>query len=109
MAQSQADLITPPAPKRSVPDLPEYTPYRTVESKLSEPPGPTPQPPSGVSVPAETPAALKHALIETHNAIAALIAAAGTAPAQYDLAVRYRLDALAHHLQQVAEFISGKR
>ncbi len=107
-AKSQADLVTPPAPTRTVADLPKYTPYRTVEPKPPMTPGPNPEAQSLVPLPAETADALKKALAETEKAVAALIAAADAAPARHDLAVRYRLDALAHHLRQVAEFIAGQ-
>lgn len=105
-ARSQADLVAPPAPTRAVADLPKYTPYRTVEAKPPMKPGPNPESPPTVPLLAETPDALKQALAETEKAVAALIAAADAAPARHDLAVRYRLDALAHHLRQVAEFIA---
>ena len=48
------------------------------------------------------------ALAQTHAALSALNAARVAAPARYDLAVRYRLDALAHHLEQVTQFIAGR-
>ncbi len=109
MAQSQADLVNPPAPRRSVPDLPEYTPYRTVDPPPAAPPGPTLQPPAPSGLPPETSEALRKALASTEEAVAALMAAAESTPARHDLAVRYRLDALAHHLQQVGEFIASRR
>lgn len=49
---------------------------------------------------------LAQALSQTNLALAALHNARVSAPAQYDLAIRYRLDALGHHLQQVTEFIT---
>lgn len=55
-------------------------------------------------VPAPNP--LAKALNQTEMAITALQQARASAPAQYDVAVRYRLDALAHHLQQVAAFVA---
>lgn len=107
LSQSQADLVTPPAPKASAGDLPEYTPYRTVEAQPPITPGPTLKSPRQISLPADAPAPLKEAVAEAAKAVAALIAAADSAPAKYDLALRYRLDALAHHLRQVAEFIAA--
>lgn len=45
------------------------------------------------------------ALALTRQALRALQAAQAEAPARYDLGIRYRLDALAHHLEQVSQFI----
>ena len=100
-AKSQSAAPAPSA--RPAADLPEFTPYRTVEPKPEAVRGPTPEAP-GVRVPKAV--SLKDALSETEQAIAALVAAAESDPAKYNLAVRYRLDALVHHLKQVAEFIS---
>jgi hypothetical protein len=47
------------------------------------------------------------ALEQAAAAALALRRAAGDAPARYEVALGYRLDALAHHLQQVAEFIAA--
>ena len=54
-------------------------------------------------------ASVDEALTQSRAAVAALKAAAGQAPARYDVALRYRLDALAHHLQQVTEFVESAR
>ncbi len=54
----------------------------------------------------DAPGALDLALTQTRLALEALQQARAEAPAQYDLGVRYRLDALAHHLQQVADFMT---
>ena len=83
-----------------------YVPYRPVpEQPPAPPPGPTPQPPS---VPDLTRAGepVAQAVEKARAAVEALHTAGRSAPAQYDLAVRYRLDALAHHLEQVAEFVA---
>ena len=48
---------------------------------------------------------LEHALVQSHAALAALQSAALAEPGRYDLALRYRLDALAHHLTQVTQFV----
>jgi hypothetical protein len=48
-----------------------------------------------------------HALGQAQAATEALRLAARSAPARYELALRYRLEALAHHVQQVAEFMAG--
>ena len=47
------------------------------------------------------------ALAAADQAAQALQEAGRSAPARYELALRYRLDALAHHLQQVREFVDG--
>jgi len=51
--------------------------------------------------------ALETALAATETATEALRLAAREAPARYDVALHYRLDALAHHLQQVKEFVAN--
>lgn len=119
---------TPPAPPVSRPDAAppkadsdsardksapgkeplSYVPYRTVpEPPPALPPGPQPSAPN-IAVPSNAPKLLAEAVAKTEAAIVALQSAAHTAPAQYDLALRYRLDALAHHLEQVAEFVRGR-
>ena len=65
-----------------------------------------------VSSPADAPAAgpaagLEVALAAADSATEALRQAAREAPARYDVALHYRLDALAHHLQQVKEFVAS--
>lgn len=50
---------------------------------------------------------LPKALASSQAAVEALTAAAHSSPARYDLALRYRLDSLAHHLRQVAEFVAA--
>jgi hypothetical protein len=45
------------------------------------------------------------ALAQCRNALAALKVAADDIPARYDTAVRFRLDSLAHHIQQIAEYL----
>lgn len=47
------------------------------------------------------------ALAQCRDALAALKAAAGEAPARYEVAIRFRLDALAHHIRQVAEYLDS--
>lgn len=51
---------------------------------------------------------LQHALTQAQAAAEALRAAGRAAPARYEVALGYRLDALAHHVQQVAEFIAAR-
>jgi len=50
---------------------------------------------------------LTAALAAADAAAEALRKAARDAPARYDVALRYRLDALAYHLQQVKEFVAS--
>ena len=51
---------------------------------------------------------MSQALAQAQAAAEALRMAARAAPARYELALRYRLEALAHHVQQVAEFVAGR-
>ncbi len=55
------------------------------------------------------PALIDSALAQSRTALAALREAASQSPSRYDIALRFRLDALAHHLQQVAEFVALAR
>ncbi len=109
---------TPPPPKADTDsardksvrgkELLPYVPYTTVpEPPPAPPPGPQPSAPN-IAVFSNVPKPLAEAVAKTEAAITALQSAAHTAPAQYDLALRYRLDALAHHLEQVAEFVAGR-
>jgi|SRR5579859_256060 len=67
--------------------------------------GPAPLP---AVAPVAAPAAgLETALAAADSATEALRQAAREAPARYDVALHYRLDALAHHLQQVKEFVAN--
>ncbi|MCC7361090.1 MAG: hypothetical protein IT317_16520 [Anaerolineales bacterium] len=50
--------------------------------------------------------ALGAALAQAQTASLALEAAAQAAPARYSVALRYRLEALAQHVRQVAEFVA---
>jgi hypothetical protein len=118
-AKSRAARQSSPTAKRSrakksaqsapASDLPTYTPYRTVEPRPPVTPGPALQTPEPLETPSDTPEALRRALLDTEKALAALVAAAQATPARHDLAVRYRLDALRHHLRQVSEFIASRR
>jgi len=73
----------------------------------SPPPSSEPISPADKSVPSvdQTSDPLDDALAQSQAALAGLKAAALAEPGRYDLALRYRLDALAHHLRQVAEFV----
>ena len=74
---------------------------------------PTPESPRTQSAPAEANSLaaannLAVALAAADAATQALRQASHTAPARYDVALRYRLDALAHHLQQVKDFVANR-
>lgn len=58
---------------------------------------PTTQPPNHL---------ISHALAQTRLALDALVAARTDSSARYDVAIRVRLDSLAHHLEQVTQFIA---
>ena len=62
--------------------------------------------PSGTAV-APAASSLESALTAVETATEALRQASREAPARYDVALRFRLDALAHHLQQVREFVTS--
>ena len=64
---------------------------------------PVPEP--SASAPAAS--ALEDALAAVETASEALRQASQQAPARYDVALRFRLDALAHHLRQVREFVTA--
>jgi hypothetical protein len=70
-------------------------------------PAPTVAAPTMAEPPAPPVSGLDTALAATETATAALRQAAREAPARYDVALHYRLDALAHHLQQVTEFVAN--
>jgi hypothetical protein len=59
------------------------------------------------SVAAPAASSLESALAAAEAATAALRQAGREAPARYDVALHYRLDSLAHHLQQVKEFVAS--
>jgi hypothetical protein len=112
---------TPAAPRKQrtrpteVKTMPEtqdeplpYVPYRPVpEQPPAPPPGPTPQPAHLADV-SQSGEPITQAVEKVRLAVEALQAAGRSTPARFDLAVRYRLDALAHHLEQVAEFLAGR-
>ena len=63
--------------------------------------------PTAMAAPAVAESSLEAALVAAESAADALRQAAREAPARYEVALRYRLDALAHHLQQVSEFVTA--
>ena len=88
-----------PAPKASTPKRP-----RAPKSSSSVP---SVQSVASVDTSVDPVDTVDQALAQSSEALAALTAAAHEAPARYHLALRYRLDALAHHLRQVAEFVES--
>jgi hypothetical protein len=111
LAQGKPTLKKPQPQKAAKPastvaaDPLAFVPYRPVpEPPPAPPPGPRPQAPNIPKL-SPTDKALADALQKTKTAVESLQTASRSAPAQYDLAIRYRLDALAHHLKQVAEFL----
>jgi len=87
----------PPAPK----------PAETAKPRRPRAPKSESIPPSAQSVPSveKAPDPLDHALVQSQAALAALQSATLAEPGRYDLALRCRLDALAHHLKQVTQFV----
>ena len=80
--------------------------------RASKPP-PSPSTPSSApsvtreAVDTSAAASVDKALAHCNEALAALKAAANDVPARYDVAIRFRLDALAHHIRQVAEYLAS--
>jgi hypothetical protein len=72
-----------------------------VLAELEKPQRETPAARRGVST------SVEEALRQAEAAAQALRQAARSTPARFEVAQGYRLDALAHHIRQVAEFISG--
>jgi hypothetical protein len=66
-----------------------------------------PSAPAAASNTAPAASELEMALAAADSATESLRQAARQAPARYDVALHYRLDALAHHLQQVKEFVAA--
>jgi len=50
---------------------------------------------------------LGQALAAAQQAVEALQAAGRSEPARYEVALRFRLDSLAHHLQQVKDYVAA--
>lgn len=51
---------------------------------------------------------VKQALEQTRLALEALNTARDSVEARYNLGIRYRLDSLAHHLEQVTQFVTSQ-
>jgi len=128
----RASLTAPPAkPKTEAPDLTDRllpregmpAPKRSSRKGGSESrpdaarpiakPAPAPRapqsPPPSSSAPSSSSdlSVSDKALAQSRAALAALKAAANDVPARYDVAIRFRLDALAHHIRQVAEYLES--
>lgn len=78
-----------------------YIPYRPVPERAAPPPSPAVQ-----RAPGEAAKLLSQAMQASRQAVEALRLASESAPAQYDVAVRARLHALAVHLESVAEYVA---
>jgi hypothetical protein len=50
---------------------------------------------------------LGQALLAAQQAVEALQGAARSEPARYEVALRFRLDSLAHHVQQVKDYVAA--
>jgi hypothetical protein len=93
--------VTPSAP---VPPAEALRPAQPPARKRARPAKAAP----AAAEPATPADPLQHALAQAAAAEQALRDAGRAAPARYEVALRYRLDALAHHVQQVAEFITAR-
>ena len=106
-----------PAPKRS--SRKDASETRPDASRPKAKPAPAPRAPKSSSastsvqsvaqqsVDISAAASADKALAQCRAALAALKAAANDVPARYDIAIRFRLDALAHHIRQVAEYLES--
>jgi len=126
----RASLTAPPAkPKTEAPDLTDRllpregmpAPKRSSRKGESETrpdasrpkAKPAPRAPQSHPLSSSTPTSSSDssvsdkALAQSRAALAALKAAANDVPARYDVAIRFRLDALAHHIRQVAEYLES--
>ena len=98
---------TPPA-KRTPPKAATSRPQATPAPKQPAPKRPhAPKLSSDKSSSVPSVLSVDQALTQCRAALDALKAAAGEAPARYDVALRYRLDALAHHIRQIAEYFES--
>ena len=122
----RASLTIPPkTQKRDAPDLTDRLLERDSALKAEKMPRAKPTPKKRETPRARAPRAeplpppvspspkpideLADALQQSQAALEALQRAALAEPSRYDLAVRYRLDALAHHLRQVSEFVHASK
>jgi hypothetical protein len=100
-----------PAPKRSSRKGGSET--RPDASRLKAKPAPRAPKSSSTSTsvqavakqPVDTP--VDEALAQSRAALTALHMAANDVPARYEIAIRVRLDVLAHHIQQVTEYLEA--
>lgn len=100
------DRLLAGAPTKKMPAAGATRPKRTVRPKSSL--GLRPEASTNTAEPSLAGGESQAALELTQRALAALRAAREAAPARYDLGARYRLDALAHHLEQVASYVLGQ-
>jgi hypothetical protein len=109
LAQEGAQAAPPsgkrrPRARRAAPAAAPSAP--APEAALPEHPPPH-SPPDNATPDSPPDESLTAALAAADAASQALRSAARQAPARYDVALRYRLDALAYHLQQVKEFVAS--
>lgn len=100
LLKSEGDVVLQPSPK----------PAKPRRARKTSPARPS-------SKPAASPVAIEaavsddsvnRALTQTRLALEALTVARDSAEARYDLGIRYRLDSLAHHLEQVTQFVTAQ-
>jgi len=95
----EAERTPAPAKRAAGPAKRPAPPAPAIEPEASPPVLTAAEP----TAPAEN--SLAAALVQAQAASLALEAAAQDAPARYSVALRYRLEALALHLRQVADFV----
>lgn len=71
-------------------------------------PSPEPVPTPVATQTSEATDLIVRALEQTRSALEALNGARDSAEARYNLGIRYRLDSLAHHLEQVTQFVTSQ-
>jgi hypothetical protein len=92
---SGTSAANPPAPARA--------PTKTGRARAQRP-APMPAKPAKSAPEAD---ALGQALLSAQQAVEALQAAGRAEPARYEVALRFRLDSLAHHVQQVKDYVAA--
>jgi hypothetical protein len=115
MKRASLNVVPPPA-KTEAPDLTDRLLAGEAQPATADASSPKRRPPAAPSPALEPeanpkvlqePDALAEALRQSQLAAEALDHAARQAPARYQLGVRVRLDALAHHVRQVAAFVAA--
>lgn len=93
MQEVTAKMVTADKPKRT---------RKAAPARLSLEPSPV------TSETIESTDAVSRALGQARLALEALNVARDSAEARYNLGIRYRLDSLAHHLEQVTQFVTSQ-